>query len=266
MRGQLACPGGVPNESPRSGGARPGSAPRAAGAARASCPPGGGARPGAPRRPHTRPPVKRYDRDYFDKWYRDPRHRVSTAAGVARKVRMVVGVAEYLLGRPLRRALDVGAGEGTWRAALRRLRPRLDYVGVDPSDYAVRRFGAARNLRQGTFATLARAAGPGPFDLVVCCDVLQYVGDDELRPGLGQLRDLLGGVAFLEAYTSADAVEGDLRGWHRRTPAEYRALFQGAGLTACGLHCYAAAPVAAATAALERADPAAPAPPAPAPA
>ena len=197
--------------------------------------------------------MKRYDRAYFDRWYRDPRHRVSSGAALARKVGMVVGVAEYLLGRPLRRALDVGCGEGAWRAPLRRLRPRLEYVGVDPSEYAVRRFGARRNLRHGTFATVARAAGPGPFDLVVCCDVLQYVSDAELPAGLAQLAALLGGVAFLEAYTSDDAVEGDLRDWHHRPPAAYRTLFRAAGLTACGLHCYAAAPVAATTAALERA-------------
>ena len=198
--------------------------------------------------------MKRYDRDYFEKWYRDPRHRVSTGAAVARKVRMALGVADYLLGRPVRRVLDVGCGEGAWLLALRRIRPTIAYVGVDPSDYAVRRFGAARNLRRGTFATLERVAGPGPFDLVVCCDVLQYVGDEELGGGLAQLAGLLGGVAFLEAYTTADAVEGDLRGWHARTPAAYRAHFRAAGLTACGLHCYAAAPVAARTAALERAE------------
>lgn len=197
--------------------------------------------------------MKRYDRAYFDRWYRDPRHRVSSGAAVARKVRMVLGVAEYLLGRPVRRVLDVGCGEGAWLLQLRRLRsPRLDYVGVDPSEYAVRRFGAARNLRRGTLATLDEAAGPGPFDLVVCCDVLQYVGDDELRAGLGHLGQLLGGVAFLEAYTSADNVEGDLRGWHQRPPHEYRRLFRDAGFTACGLHCYAAPAVARNTTALER--------------
>jgi hypothetical protein len=126
---------------------------------------------------------------------------------------------------------------------------------VDPSEYVVRRYGATRNLRRGTLATLDSAAGGGRFDLVVCCDVLQYVPDGELAVGLGHVRALLGGVAFLEAYTTADTVDGDLRGWHPRAPGEYRAHFRAAGLTACGLHCYAAAPVAANTAALERADP-----------
>jgi SAM-dependent methyltransferase len=199
-------------------------------------------------------PVKRYDRAYFDKWYRDPRHRVTSGAAVGRKARMALGVAEYLLGRPVRTVLDVGCGEGGWLLALRKLRPRLAYVGVDPSEYAVRRYGATRNLRRGTLATLDRAVEPGRFDLVVCCDVLQYVDDAELRTGLGHVHALLGGVAFLEAYTSADTIDGDLGGWHPRTPDDYRARFRAAGLTACGLHCYAAPAVAQTTAALERAD------------
>ncbi len=202
--------------------------------------------------------MKRYDRAYFDRWYRDPRHRVTSPAAVARKARMVVGVAEYLLGRPVRTVLDVGCGEGAWLAPLRKLRPRVEYVGVDPSAYVVRRFGASRNLRLGTLATLEASATPAPggaFDVIVCCDVLQYVGDRELGRGLAHISALLGGVAFLEAYTTADRVEGDVRGWHWRTPGRYRAAFARAGLTACGVHCYAAEPVAATTAALERAAP-----------
>jgi SAM-dependent methyltransferase len=210
--------------------------------------------------------MKRYDRDYFDRWYRDPEHRVISNAAVGRKVRMVLGVAEYLLGRPVRTVLDVGCGEGAWLLALRKLRPRVEYLGVDPSEYAVGRFGAARNLRRGTLATLDAVAGERRFDLVVCCDVLQYVSDGELELGLRHLRALLRGVAFLEAYTTDDEVEGDLSGWHRRTPGQYRHAFGAAGLTACGLHCYAAAPVAANPAALERADPAAPRPAGEAPA
>jgi hypothetical protein len=45
-------------------------------------------------------------------------------------------------------------------------------------------------------------------------------------------------MAYLEAYTSDDDMEGDLEGWHPRTKDQYRAVFAGAGLVACGLHCY----------------------------
>ena len=42
---------------------------------------------------------KSYDEAYFKKWYRDPRTRVHAPEAVRRKVRMVVGAAEYFLGR-----------------------------------------------------------------------------------------------------------------------------------------------------------------------
>jgi hypothetical protein len=53
-----------------------------------------------------------------------------------------------------------------------------------------------------------------------------------------RIRQVMGGVAFLEAYTSGDEMEGDLSGWHSRSKAQYRRLFERAGLVGCGLHCY----------------------------
>jgi SAM-dependent methyltransferase len=156
---------------------------------------------------------KSYDEAYFKKWYRDPRTRVHAPDAVRRKVRMVVGAAEYFLGRKLRTVLDVGAGEGRWRAELRRLRPGIRYVGVDPS------------------------LGHG-YDLVVCADVLQYVSDTALKRGVRHIAGLIHGVAFLEAYTTGDEMEGDLEGWHPRSKSQYRRIFTDAGLVPCGMHCY----------------------------
>src|SRR5690349_16040445 len=90
---------------------------------------------------------KSYDEAYFKRWYRDPRTRVHTPEAVRRKVRMVVGIAEYFLGRKLRSVLDVGAGEGTWRREIRRIRPDVRYLGVDPSEWVVARHGRRRNIR-----------------------------------------------------------------------------------------------------------------------
>jgi len=88
---------------------------------------------------------------------------VITPEAVARKVRLVVGIAESLLERPIRSVLDVGCGEGAWRAHLRRLRPAVRYTGVESSAYAVRRFGRRRGIRQGTFgccSTCPRGSWP----------------------------------------------------------------------------------------------------------
>jgi SAM-dependent methyltransferase len=194
---------------------------------------------------------KRYDEAYFDRWYRDPHTRVITPGDVQRKARLAVGAAEYLLGRPVRRVLDIGAGEGTWRAALRTLRPRVQYIGVDPSEYAVRRFGKRRGIRLGSFDRLEDAGLRGTFDLVVCVGVMNYLGTAELRSGLQAIAAMLNGVAFLEIWTTEDDIVGDRRGWHHQPASYYRRLMKEAGLVTCGLHCYAGPAIADNVAALE---------------
>lgn len=201
--------------------------------------------------PARRPP-KTYDREYFEQWYHDPSRRVITPAAVARKVRLALGIAEMLLERPLRRVLDIGCGEGAWREHLRRERPNLQYTGVESSTYAVERFGRTRNIRAGSIGTLASLALDGPYDLIVVCDVLQYVPDDELQPGLEEIARLLGGVAYLEAYTREDDIEGDRHGWHERSAREYLDRFAAAGLQSVGMHCYVGDALREATVALER--------------
>ena len=181
---------------------------------------------------------KSYDEAYFSKWYKDPRTRVHAPDAVRRKVRLVVSVAEYFLRRKVRSVLDIGSGEGRWRAELRRLRPEIRYAGVDPSEYVVRRHGKRRNIHLGSFGQLHELSLGRGYDLVVCADVLQYVGDAPLTRGVRHIASVLRGVAFLEAYTTGDEMEGDLQDWHPRSGERYRRIFSDAGLVACGLHCY----------------------------
>jgi SAM-dependent methyltransferase len=182
--------------------------------------------------------VKVYDRDYFQRWYRHPRHRVSTPESLTRKVRMAVSIAEYLIGRPIRTVVDVGCGEAPWFPILRRMRPRVRYVGIDSSEYAIERYGASRNIRYGTLATVGKMKSLPIADLIVCADVLQYVETSEAELGLRAIRRLLGGAAYIEAFTTEDGMEGDQVDWHKRTANEYRRLFRRAGLTQCGPYCY----------------------------
>ena len=195
--------------------------------------------------------TKRYDEAYFDRWYRHPRTRVITPGDVARKARLAIAAAEYVLDRPVRSVLDVGAGEGTWRRALRAVRPRVRYTGVDPSEYAVRRYGSRRNIRLGRFDTLDELSLGGPFDLVVCVGVMNYLSTRELDRGLRAIADLVAGVAFLEIWTTEDEIVGDRTGWYHRPPSYYRRLLARAGLVGCGLHCYAGPASAEMVAALE---------------
>ncbi len=182
--------------------------------------------------------AKQYDQDYFDRWYRHPRHRVKSSAELERKVRMTIAVAEYFLDRQVRSVLDVGCGEGAWFAPLRALRPRLRYLGVDGSDYAIGRFGAPRNLRHVPFDGLAALRDEGPFDVLVCSDVMHYVPTATLMKGVIEFQRLCGGVAFLEVFCKGEEFVGDHDGWIARTATWYRKAFAAAGWMACGSHCY----------------------------
>jgi SAM-dependent methyltransferase len=196
--------------------------------------------------------MKRYDAAYFNRWYRNPGSRVASRADRARKVRMVVGITEYVLERPLRSVLDVGCGEGAWQPILLRLRPGTRYVGVDPSPYAVRRFGRSRNVRPGRLESLDEQRLRGRFDLVVCADVLHYMPARELEQGLCHLRDLLGGVAYLETFTAGDGFVGDTRGFYTRSSGFYHKLFLRVGLVPCGMQCYVPRELAGRAPALEQ--------------
>ena len=151
---------------------------------------------------------------------------------------MTVAVAEYYLGRKVQNVLDIGCGEGVWRAPLRALRPRVDYLGLDSSEYVIARYGRSRNLRLATFGQLAELRFDTTFDLIVCTDVLHYVRTPELKRGLRGIVEMLDGVAFLELFTALDAPDGDKHDFIARAPKWYRSAFAQAGLMACGTHCY----------------------------
>jgi len=182
--------------------------------------------------------VKAYDSAYFHRWYRDPRTRVTSERALERKVHLAVSAAEYMLGRRIRTVLDVGCGEARWYVALKRMRRGVEYVGVESSSYAVEKFAASRNVRQGSFGTLRSLKLRGSLDLIVCADMLQYVSNADVGPGLREIRRLLGGVAYIEAYAREDDMEGDFEGWIHRSAATLRREFRDAGLTQCGLYCF----------------------------
>jgi SAM-dependent methyltransferase len=195
--------------------------------------------------------VKSYDEAYFSRWYAGGRAPVSDDL-IGQRARLALAAAEYVLGRAARSALDVGCGEGRWRAPLRRARPGLSYTGVDGSEYAVRRYGRRRGIRLGTFGTVGRMRLGGPFDLVVCSDVIQYLPTAELRRGLPALRRLARGVLWLDTYTTEDEFVGDREGWQPRGERTYRRIFAEAGLVSCGLNCWVPRRIEGKLSALER--------------
>lgn len=194
--------------------------------------------------------TKVYDEDYFRQWYADA-DETAARAELARKVALAVHMAEYYLGHEIENVLDIGCGKALWREPLLQLRPDVCYQGLDSSEYVVSEYGEQCNIGLATFGQLEHLRFDARFDLIVCADVLHYVGARELRRGLPGLVDNLEGVAFLEVFTSVDLVSGDKAGFLRRAPAWYRARFIEAGLTACGSHGYLGPRLMRSTAALE---------------
>jgi SAM-dependent methyltransferase len=190
--------------------------------------------------------VKRYDRAYFNRWYRGAQ-RISTEAEVRRKVAMAVSVAEYFLRRSLRNVIDVGCGETPWRAHLKALRPRATYRGIDPSPYVAERFPVI----QRSFGELQSLRIKEQFDLVVCADVLHYLGEQEIRKGLRAIVSLGRGAFFFEIMTREDDIVGDIEGMIRRPAKWYRDLFIAAGLTAAAPYIWLAPALRDDAAALE---------------
>lgn len=181
--------------------------------------------------------TKTYDRQYFDRWYRSSRAVVRHDV-VQRKVRLALAATEHLLGRDVSTVLDVGCGEAPWRGILRRMRPELEYTGVDPSEYVVRRYGRRRNIIQGGLLDLDELYLDRSYDLVVCSDVLQYLPNEDAREGLRLLARRTGGVAYIEAFTAGDDMIGDRESWHMRSADWYRRAFRLAGLAPVGLYLF----------------------------
>jgi SAM-dependent methyltransferase len=197
--------------------------------------------------------VRQYDQRYFDKWYRNPQYRVKSPQELTRQVAFVVAAAEHILGQTLRTVLDVGCGEANWLGPLRRLRPRIQYHGVDSSEYVVSKFGASRNIRLGTIDSLDQLRLRKEYDLILCVGMLNYLDPGHLRTGLAHLYELAHGMVYLELFTSADrGVFGDTRGTRLRSPAWYRARIREARFLSCGLQCYVPDWLREQTSAMER--------------
>ena len=182
--------------------------------------------------------MKLYDCDYYRRWYHDPGTRILLRDSLERKVAVALAAAEFVLGRRVGTVLDVGCGEAPWRAVLRRMRPGLRYLGVDGSEYVVRRHGRRRGIRLARFGELASLGLKGRFDLVVCSDVHHYVPARELAPGIATLGSLTGGLAWIEVFAAEDETVGDHVEYHERPAAAYQRLLRRAKLTPIGLYCF----------------------------
>ncbi|HEU4592889.1 MAG TPA: class I SAM-dependent methyltransferase [Steroidobacteraceae bacterium] len=137
----------------------------------------------------------RFDREYYRRFYFDPRTAVVSRAEMRARARLIAAYAQHI-GLPVRNVLDAGCGIGLLRAPLSRAFPRARYTGLEYSEYLCRRYG-------WTHGSLAQFRAD-PFDLVVCYDVLQYLDDRTAAKAIANLARLTRGMLYLSALTARD--------------------------------------------------------------
>ena len=117
--------------------------------------------------------------------------------------------------------LDIGcaaraSGARRWRS----LRPGIEYLGLDSSEYAIARYGRSRNLRLADVRPACRTPLRDDIrpDRVhgTCCTTVRT---PELKRGLPGIVEMLDGVAFLELFTAADAPDRRQTRLHRARAA-----------------------------------------------
>lgn len=137
----------------------------------------------------------RFDREYYRRFYLDPRTAVISRAEMRERAGLIAAYARHI-GLPVRSILDAGCGIGLLRAPLKRAFPRASWTGLEYSEYLCQRYG----WTQGSLATF-RA---DPFDLVVCYDVLQYLDDRTAARAISSLGRLTRGLLYISALTARD--------------------------------------------------------------
>lgn len=139
---------------------------------------------------------ERFGPGFYRRHYFNPRTRVVTRAEMKRRAEHVAAFVRH--GElQVRSILDVGCGLGLMRKQLLERFPRARYVGLEASSYLCERYG----WEQGSAATF----DPGrTFDLVICYDVLQYLGAREAAAAIRNLGRLCTGILHFGVLTTED--------------------------------------------------------------
>jgi SAM-dependent methyltransferase len=166
------------------------------------------------------PAATRFDRDYYQRYYFNPRTAVISRAEMRARARLIAAYTVHI-GLPVRRILDAGCGTGSLRRTLLRYLPRSIYVGLETSEYLCQRYGWQHGC-------LEMYRPEAPFDLVVCYDVLQYLDDRQSGAAIANLARLCRGALYFTVLTRQDwlhncdrkRTDADV---HLRSAAWYRA-------------------------------------------
>jgi 2-polyprenyl-3-methyl-5-hydroxy-6-metoxy-1,4-benzoquinol methylase len=160
----------------------------------------------------------RFDKAYYDRFYRNPETRAVTPAAVRRQAQFIAAYLQHLE-VPVRQILDMGCGTGLLLRALGKALPKSNVRGVEFSDYLCETYG----WQQGSVVDV----NAGDADLVVCNDVLGYLNDSDCAQALANLTRHTRSALYLGVLTREDLALCDPNrtdqaqtarpvGWYRR--------------------------------------------------
>ena len=134
--------------------------------------------------------------EYYRRFYGDAATRSVSSAEVRRQVAFLSAYLKHL-SLPVRRVLDMGCGLGLMRSPLQQAFPRMRYTGVEWSGHLCQRLG-------WTHGSVVDFSARWPFDLVICHDVIQYLGDADAGRAIDNLARLCRGALYLGVLTRED--------------------------------------------------------------
>src|ERR1700730_12209003 len=137
-----------------------------------------------------------FDSAYFRKYYFDKATRVTTAAEMRGRAQLIAAILRHA-GIPVRSILDAGCGIGLLREPFAAVLPRARYKGLEASEYLCARY---RWIKGSVVDFDPRSAS----DLVVCYDVLQYLGDRDAASAIANLAKLTRAAVYVSALTLED--------------------------------------------------------------
>ncbi len=137
-----------------------------------------------------------FDSRYFHKYYFNAATRVTTAAEMRGRARLVGAILRHAC-IPVRSILDAGCGIGLLRKPFAEVMPRARYQGLEASEYLCARYPWIKG-------SVVDFAPRSPSDLVICYDVLQYLDDRSAARAIANLARLSRGALYVSALTRED--------------------------------------------------------------
>ena len=137
-----------------------------------------------------------FDEAYYERFYRSARTRAEAPQDSLRRAAFITSYLAHI-GLPILSVLDIGCGLGRTLAEVQTACPMAHCTGVEVSEYLCREHGWIRG-------SVLDYRAEEPFDLVICNDVLQYLGHADARAAIVNLAALCRGALYFGALTRED--------------------------------------------------------------